>query len=80
MMQDIISKATSLGTSGRSTPTGTSRSRFSGTGSKTSSFLASLNPARWGRSPNNSSHAERQFQKARFMYMYTIEKKKLYYN
>lgn len=64
MMQDIISKATSLGTSGRSTPTSSSRSRFSGAGSKTSSFLASLNPARWGRSPNNSStHAERQFQK-----------------
>ncbi|KAK6633232.1 hypothetical protein RUM44_003833 [Polyplax serrata] len=64
MMQDIISKATSLGTSGRSTPTSSSRSRFSGAGSKTSSFLASLNPARWGRSPNNaSSHSERQFQK-----------------
>lgn len=64
MMQDIISKATSLGTSGRSTPTGTSRSRFAGAGAKTSSFLASLNPARWGRSPSNSSaHGERQFQK-----------------
>ncbi|KAL0280843.1 UNVERIFIED_CONTAM: hypothetical protein PYX00_002014 [Menopon gallinae] len=65
MMQDIISKATSLGNSGRSTPTGTSRSRFAGgPGAKTTSFLASLNPAKWGRSPNNSSaHGERHFPK-----------------
>lgn len=50
VMQDLISKATTIGsTSGRNTPSSSvSRSRFSGT-SKTSSFLASLNPARWGR-------------------------------
>lgn len=66
MVQDIISKATSLGTSGRSTPTGTSRSRFSSAGSKTTSFLASLNPARWGRSLNNSSSlGERHFSKVK---------------
>ncbi|XP_067014060.2 E3 ubiquitin-protein ligase TRIP12 isoform X3 [Anabrus simplex] len=52
MMQDLFSKATSLGSSGRSTPTGTTRSRFAGATSKTTSFLASLNPARWGRSVN----------------------------
>jgi E3 ubiquitin-protein ligase TRIP12 len=58
MMQDFIQKATNLGTSGRNTPStsgsSSSRSRFSGASSKTSSFLASLNPVRWGRS---SSHA-----------------------
>lgn len=54
MMQDLFSKATSLG-SGRSTPTGSSRSRFAGATSKTTSFLASLNPARWGRSVNPGS-------------------------
>lgn len=40
-----------VGTCGRSTPSSSSsssRCRFSAT-SKTSSFLASLNPARWGR-------------------------------
>nr|CAD7427678.1 unnamed protein product [Timema monikensis] len=50
MMQDLFTKATSLGNSGRSTPTATAaRSRFSGATSKTTSFLASLNPVRWGR-------------------------------
>ncbi|KAG8229177.1 hypothetical protein J437_LFUL009894 [Ladona fulva] len=39
---------------GRSTPT-SARSRFSGATSKTTSFLASLNPARWGRNLNPSS-------------------------
>ncbi|XP_046393216.1 E3 ubiquitin-protein ligase TRIP12 isoform X4 [Ischnura elegans] len=71
VMQDLFSKATSLSgggvgsnsgagsgsgrdSGGRSTPT-SGRSRFSGATSKTSSFLASLNPARWGRSLNPSS-------------------------
>lgn len=70
MMQDLFSKATSLGGSGRSTPTGASgtssaRSRFAGATSKTTSFLASLNPARWGRSlnPSATSLTERPFHK-----------------
>ncbi|XP_026293450.2 E3 ubiquitin-protein ligase TRIP12 [Frankliniella occidentalis] len=50
MVHDLFTKATSLSNSGRSTPNSTSRSRFSGGSSK--SFLASLNPARWGRSVN----------------------------
>ncbi|XP_075236613.1 E3 ubiquitin-protein ligase ctrip isoform X2 [Lycorma delicatula] len=37
---------------------GTSRSRLSGATSKTSSFLASLNPARWGRSADRPYHKE----------------------
>lgn len=51
-LQDFISKATNLGTSGRNTPSSSSaasRSRFAGASSKTTSFLASLNPSRWGR-------------------------------
>ncbi|KAG4072120.1 hypothetical protein HA402_015619 [Bradysia odoriphaga] len=51
VVQDFINRATNLGTCGRSTPSSSSsssRCRFSAT-SKTSSFLASLNPARWGR-------------------------------
>lgn len=58
-LQEFISKATNLGgTSGRSTPSSSSaasRSRFAGASSKTTSFLASLNPSRWGRT--TSSHA-----------------------
>lgn len=50
MVHDLFTKATSLNNSGRSTPNSTSRSRFSGGSSK--SFLANLNPARWGRSVN----------------------------
>lgn len=49
-------RAFCIGTCGRSTPSSSSsssRCRFSAT-SKTSSFLASLNPARWGR---QGSHA-----------------------
>jgi E3 ubiquitin-protein ligase TRIP12 len=61
VMQELINKATTLGSSsgGRNTPSSTtgtsSRSRFSGASAKTSSFLASLNPARWGRT-SGSSH------------------------
>lgn len=43
-LQDLFSKATSSLGSGSS-----SRSRLYGSSGKTSSFLASLNPARWGR-------------------------------
>nr|XP_018917455.1 PREDICTED: E3 ubiquitin-protein ligase TRIP12 isoform X1 [Bemisia tabaci]XP_018917456.1 PREDICTED: E3 ubiquitin-protein ligase TRIP12 isoform X1 [Bemisia tabaci] len=54
MMQDLFAKATTLSntstSNGRSATSSSSRSRFSGATSKTSSFLASLNPARWGRS------------------------------
>lgn len=57
LMQDLFTKATSLG---NSTPNSNSRPRYSGSGSKTS-FLQSLNPARWGRSMN-SSH-ERNYSK-----------------
>ncbi|PNF34561.1 E3 ubiquitin-protein ligase TRIP12 [Cryptotermes secundus] len=70
VMQDLFSKATSLGSSGRSTPTGGSgassaRSRFAGATSKTTSFLASLNPARWGRNLNSSGSGltDRPFHK-----------------
>ncbi|CAG9769753.1 unnamed protein product [Ceutorhynchus assimilis] len=58
LMQDFFSKATSLANS--STPPNTQRTRYSGSSSKTS-FLQSLNPARWGRSLN-SSH-ERNYSK-----------------
>lgn len=56
------------GSSGRNTPSGSSaaaggsgasgssRSRF-GSSSKTSSFLASLNPARWGRHGSSHTHS-----------------------
>uniref|UniRef100_A0A182UFT1 E3 ubiquitin-protein ligase n=1 Tax=Anopheles melas TaxID=34690 RepID=A0A182UFT1_9DIPT len=63
VMQEFINKATTMGasssSSGRHTPasgSGSSRSRFTGT-SKTTSFLASLNPARWGRQSSSSSTA-----------------------
>uniref|UniRef100_A0A1B0C8C6 E3 ubiquitin-protein ligase n=2 Tax=Lutzomyia longipalpis TaxID=7200 RepID=A0A1B0C8C6_LUTLO len=49
--------ATTLGSSGRNIPSSSStssRSRFGGT-SKTTSFLASLNPARWGRQSSHGS-------------------------
>lgn len=60
LMQDLFSKATSLG---NSTPTsGSNRSRFAGATSKTSSFLASLNPARWARNMNTSGN-ERNYSK-----------------
>ncbi|XP_055539751.1 E3 ubiquitin-protein ligase TRIP12 [Wyeomyia smithii] len=56
VMQELINKATTLGSSsGRNTPSSSSRSRFSGASSKTTSFLASLNPARWGRQSSSSS-------------------------
>lgn len=49
--------ASSAGSTGRNTPStsSSSRSRFSGASSKTSSFLASLNPVRWGRTSSNST-------------------------
>ncbi|XP_058455043.1 E3 ubiquitin-protein ligase TRIP12 [Malaya genurostris] len=66
VMQELINKATTLGSSsGRNTPSSSSRSRFSGASSKTTSFLASLNPARWGRQSSSSSshHAGTTFGK-----------------
>lgn len=46
-----------IGASGRNTPsTSTSRSRFSSGNLKTTSFLASLNPVRWGRSQGSHHH------------------------
>lgn len=72
LVQDLIHKATTLGTSGRNTPSSSvaattaaaatatasssassSRSRFS-SNNKGTSFLASLNPARWGRQGSHS--------------------------
>jgi E3 ubiquitin-protein ligase TRIP12 len=50
LMQDLFTKAASLG---NSTPSNSSRPRYSGSSSKTS-FLQSLNPARWGRTMNSS--------------------------
>lgn len=44
------------GASGSNSSGSSSRSRF-GSSSKTSSFLASLNPARWGRTTSMSSHS-----------------------
>lgn len=59
VVQDFLNKASNLGATGRSTPSASSstsaRSRFSGAQSKTTSFLASLNPVRWGRT--SSSHS-----------------------
>jgi len=61
VVQDFINKASNLGTTttGRSstpsTSSSSSRSRFSGASSKTSSFLASLNPVRWGRTSSHST-------------------------
>ncbi|XP_050067815.1 E3 ubiquitin-protein ligase TRIP12 [Anopheles maculipalpis] len=65
VMQEFINKATtsmgaSSSSSGRHTPasgSGSSRSRFTGASSKTTSFLASLNPARWGRQSSSTSAA-----------------------
>ncbi|XP_011183950.2 E3 ubiquitin-protein ligase TRIP12 isoform X6 [Zeugodacus cucurbitae] len=69
-MHDLLSRATSLGSStGRSTPNASGgKSRFSGGGAASSagasssgssstktSFLASLNPARWGRQGSHHS-------------------------
>lgn len=45
-----------VGASGSNSSGSSSRSRF-GSSSKTSSFLASLNPARWGRTTSMSSHS-----------------------
>ncbi|KAG5888420.1 hypothetical protein JTB14_016323 [Gonioctena quinquepunctata] len=50
LMQDLFTKAASIG---NSTPSNASRPRYSSSSSKTS-FLQSLNPARWGRSMNSS--------------------------
>lgn len=44
------------GSAGSSGSSSSSRSRF-GSSSKTSSFLASLNPARWARTPSMHSHS-----------------------
>ncbi|CRK99378.1 CLUMA_CG012674, isoform A [Clunio marinus] len=66
VVQDFINRASNLGTSSSSsgrnnTPStaasssSSTRSRFSGASSKTTSFLASLNPVRWGRT--SSSHS-----------------------
>ncbi|KAF5283720.1 hypothetical protein FQR65_LT13755 [Abscondita terminalis] len=52
LMQDLFTKAASLS---NSTPSN-SRLRYTGSSSKTTSFLSSLNPVRWGRSMNSSSH------------------------
>lgn len=58
VMHELINKATNLGSSGRNTPASTSsnssKSRFSGASLKTTSFLASLNPARWGRTGSHN--------------------------
>lgn len=59
VVQEFMNKASNLGTTGRNTPSaGTSssnRSRFSGASSKTTSFLASLNPVRWGKTSSTNS-------------------------
>lgn len=52
LMQDLFTKAASLSSS---TPSN-SRLRYTSSSSKTTSFLSSLNPVRWGRSMNSSSH------------------------
>ncbi|XP_052848880.1 E3 ubiquitin-protein ligase TRIP12 isoform X10 [Drosophila gunungcola] len=73
-MHELLSRATSLGsgTGGRSTPSsgsgsGSSKSRFNAgnstnAGSSKSSFLASLNPARWGRQTAHHHHHHQQSQ------------------
>ncbi|XP_016997489.2 E3 ubiquitin-protein ligase TRIP12 isoform X7 [Drosophila takahashii] len=73
-MHELLSRATSLGsgTGGRSTPSsgsgsGSSKSRFNAgnstnAGSTKSSFLASLNPARWGRQTAHHHHHHQQSQ------------------
>lgn len=61
VMHELINKATNLGSTGRNTPASSSsnnsssKSRFSGASLKTTSFLASLNPARWGRTGSHNS-------------------------
>ncbi|CAH1991222.1 unnamed protein product [Acanthoscelides obtectus] len=50
LVQDLFTKAASIG---NSTPSNSSRPRYSGSGSK-GGFLQSLNPARWGRSVNST--------------------------
>nr|CAH7756174.1 unnamed protein product [Callosobruchus chinensis] len=50
LVQDLFTKAASIG---NSTPSNSSRPRYSGSGSK-GGFLQSLNPARWGRSMNST--------------------------
>lgn len=59
VMHELINKATNLGSSGRNTPASTSsnssKSRFAGASLKTTSFLASLNPARWGRTGSHNT-------------------------
>ncbi|XP_039232178.1 E3 ubiquitin-protein ligase TRIP12 isoform X2 [Drosophila yakuba] len=73
-MHELLSRATSLGSGngGRSTPSsgggsGSSKSRFnagnsSNAGSSKSSFLASLNPARWGRQTTHHHHHQQSQQ------------------
>lgn len=62
LMHDLFNKATSLGTNTSTSSNSTSnRPRFSGN-SKTTSFLQSLNPARWGRNMNSSSN-DRNYSK-----------------
>ncbi|EDW34373.1 GL22220 [Drosophila persimilis] len=73
-MHDLLSRATSLGGSsgGRGTASsgsgsGSSKSRFNAgnatnAGSTKSSFLASLNPARWGRQTAHHHHHHQQQQ------------------
>ncbi|XP_044313079.1 E3 ubiquitin-protein ligase TRIP12 isoform X6 [Drosophila rhopaloa] len=73
-MHELLSRATSLGsgTGGRSTPnsgsgSGSSKSRFNAgnstnAGSSKSSFLASLNPARWGRQTHHHHHHQQSQQ------------------
>jgi E3 ubiquitin-protein ligase TRIP12 len=54
VVQDLFNKASNLGATNRSGQSSTSsRSRFSS--SKTSSFLASLNPVRWGRTSSSNA-------------------------
>lgn len=57
VMQDLFTRATSLGSSATpSNSTSSSRPRYTTTGSSNSktSFLQSLNPARWGRTMSSS--------------------------
>ncbi|KAH8418457.1 hypothetical protein KR009_004362 [Drosophila setifemur] len=73
-MHELLSRATSIGsgTGGRSTPSsgggsGSTKSRFNAgssnnAGSSKSSFLASLNPARWGRQTAHHHHHHQQSQ------------------
>ncbi|XP_076254826.1 E3 ubiquitin-protein ligase ctrip isoform X2 [Rhynchophorus ferrugineus] len=60
LMQDFFSKAASWASANSTTPAANQRSRYTGSSSK-SSFLQSLNPARWGRSVNSTN--ERNYSK-----------------